>query len=726
MARAQDRRPSDPARHEAAPATPIAALLRPRSIAFIGVSAKGGVGAKMLQSGARFGFGVPAWPVNPNSTEIAGRRCYASLRDLPERPDCAVIAVAADAVLGVLQDVAAAGIRAAIVVSEGFADAASEAGRERQQRLVALARSAGMALAGPNCMGIASLHHGFAATMADIPDKAVSGGISLVSQSGGLLNSFAELTANRGIGVNHLVSSGNEAVLEMADYIDHLGDDPATRVIACIIEGVKDGRRFRTAVQSAARKKPIVVLKLGRSELGRQATLAHTGTLAGRHEAYAALFRQNGVALVDSIDALVETAALFEHAPLPPGDRVVMMTVSGGATSLIGDLGEAAGLKFPPVAASTNRSIQKILGVQRDFGNPLDTVGMPRLRKDGNLSAVLDALLDDTSVDVIGLVLGMRAEGWESHQDLIDRMARAAEHARKPLLVISFMSNSLTAHWRDYARAHRLAVLEDLQRGLAAVRHLVDYAAFRRRAAAAPVSRPGASPVPLPDRRVLTEFESKALLAQAGLPVTRETLVKTPADAVRAAAEIGGAVALKVQSPDIAHKSDIGGVHLGATTPAEVEEGARRILDNARRNCPQAAIDGVLVQEMVQDGIEFILGMTYDEQFGPLIVCGAGGVTVEVFKDAAVLLPPVAAADVERAVRGLKVAKLLDGFRGAPARDLAALVDCCLRLADFAAATEGRLAAVDLNPVFIRPRGLGVRIADALIETRHPGGESHA
>src|SRR5438552_12004368 len=237
-----------------------------------------------------------------------------------------------------------------------------------------------MAIAGPNCMGLASLHYRFAATMADIPSEAASGGISLVSQSGGLLNSFAELTANRGLGVNYLISSGNEAVLEMADYIDHLADDLATKVIALIMEGAKDGRRFRAAVERAAHRKPLVVLKLGRSDFGQRATVAHTGTLAGRHDAFAALFRQAGVALVDSIDALVETAALFDIAPLPQGDRVVVMTVSGGATSLIGDLGESAGLNFPPLGEATNARVQKILGVDRAFGNPLDTVGLARLR----------------------------------------------------------------------------------------------------------------------------------------------------------------------------------------------------------------------------------------------------------------------------------------------------------------------------------------------------------
>src|SRR5438067_4233245 len=465
---------------QSASAPPVWALLRPRSVALVGVSPRGGAGANILRSGERFGFAVPTWPVNPRYSEIAGHRCYRSLRDLPQRPDCVIVSVPAEAVLDVIGEAAAAGIQGAYVISEGFADAASDEGRARQARLAALARSANMALAGPNCMGVASLNYRFAATMADIPADAPSGGISLVSQSGGLMNSFAELANNRGIGVNYLVSSGNEAVLEMADYIEFLADDPATTVIACIMEGAKDGRRFRAAVGRASRCKPLVVLKLGRSAFGQRATVAHTGTLAGRHEAFAALFRQNGVALVDSIDSLVETAALFDLAPLPQGDRVVMMTVSGGATSLIGDLAESAGLNFPPLGEATNARVQKILGVDRAFGNPLDTVGLPRLRRDGNISAVARALIEADGIDVIGLVLGMRADGWDSHRELVDRMAETAKGSGKPLVVVSFMGNSLTRHWRGYAKARGLPLVEDLERGLKAVRHLIDYAAFRR------------------------------------------------------------------------------------------------------------------------------------------------------------------------------------------------------------------------------------------------------
>ena len=249
--------------------SPVEALLKPRSIAFVGISAKGGAGAKMLQSAKSAGFTGPIWPVNPTTPAIAGVPCITSIESLPEVPDCLVVAVPAEAVLEVIEKAAKRGIKSALVVSEGFADDASEAGRERQSKLVALARSAGMVLAGPNCMGIASFHYRLAATMADIPDGVIAGGVSLVSQSGGLLNAVAELSTNRGIGLNYLISSGNGAVLEIADYIDFLADDPATTVIACVMEGAKDGRRLRASIERASRKKPVIVLKLGRSEFGQ-------------------------------------------------------------------------------------------------------------------------------------------------------------------------------------------------------------------------------------------------------------------------------------------------------------------------------------------------------------------------------------------------------------------------------------------------------------------------
>lgn len=702
---------------------PIRSLLQPRSVAFLGVSAKGGAGARMLESLNRSGFSGPVWPVNEKYPEIGGRRCYPSLSALPGTPDCVVVAVPAEAVADVLRDAAAIGVHAAMVVSEGFADAGTETGRERQNEVVALAREANMAIAGPNSMGIAALSSHFAATMAEIPASVQSGGISLVSQSGGLLNAVVELSANRGVGLHYLISIGNQAVVDLADYIDFLVDDPQTKVIALIMEGAKNGRRFRDAVQRAARAKPVVVLKLGRSAGGQAATLAHTGTLAGPDAAYVALFRQSGIALVESIDELVESAALFAAAPPPRGNRVAMLTVSGGATSLIADLGEKAGIAFAPIRAETDRRLQSILSVERSFSNPIDTVGLPRLRRDGNMKAVLDALIDDDAIDVIGLVLGMRIEGFPSHQALIDVMAERAKSSEKPLMVLSFMSNSLTRKWRGHAAAHGLPLLEDLEGGLKAVAHLVHHADIGRRPPAAiePLRDLDLPDLALPDLApglTLTEAESKKVLAAAGLPITRETLARTPAEAGRLARDFDGAVALKIQSPDIPHKSDVGGVFLGARGEAEAEKAAEEVLANARRACPAARIDGVLVQEMVGDGVEFILGMTYDDQLGPMIVLGAGGTAVEIFKDAAVRLTPLCADDVRDMLSELKCARLLEGYRGAPPRDIDALVDCCVRFAGFVAATDGRYAAIDLNPVLVLAKGQGVRIADALIVTR--------
>ncbi len=708
---------------DAAP-TAIESLLSPRSVAFVGVSAKGGAGAKMLRSALRFGFGGPIWPVNARAAEIEGLPCFASLADLPGVPDCVVVAVPAGAVLEVIEEAAALGVRGALVVSEGFADAGTSEGIARQARLVEVARSSGMALAGPNCMGISTTALPFAATMSDIPETLPSGSVSLVSQSGGLMNAVAELCANRGIGLNYMLSIGNQAVLDLADYIDFLADDPATRVIACIMEGAKDGRRFRAAVERASRKKPLVILKLGRSEAGKAATLAHTGTLAGSTEAYEALFRRNGVASVRSIDELVETAALLATAALPAGRGVCLLTVSGGATSLIGDLAERAGLQLPDLSPETRRRVGEALGIERDFHNPLDTVGMPRLRQDGAIDGVVAALLDDPAVDVVGLVLGMRSDGAPAHDKLVDRMEAMAATAEKPLMVLSFISNSLTGRWRGHAEAGRLPLLEDLERGLRAVAHLVDYAGYRRdpprtsAVAALPQQVQGA-------QSTLSEAASKRLLAAAGLPATREALAATPEEAAALAAEIGRPVAIKIQSPDIPHKSDIGGVHLGATADT-AHAAAARVFENARRHRPDAAIEGVLVQEMVDDGAEMILGMTFDPTFGPVVVLGAGGVMVEVFKDASVALAPVDRAEAEAMIDRLRASVMLGGFRGAPPRDRDALVDCIVQFSKFVAGTDGQFEAIDLNPVFVHRQGQGVSIADALIQTRTNREDRHA
>ena len=698
----------------------LSALLNPASIAVVGASGKGGPGLRILRNTGAMGFAGPLYAVNPNYPELEGHECFPALDALPQPPDCVVIAVPAKAVTGVLEEAGRLGVGAALVVAEGFADAASDEGRALQSKLVHVARAHGIAVAGPNCMGITSLVHGFANTFSDVPKGTRPGGISVISQSGGLLNATAEFGNNRNAGFNYLISGGNEAVVDTADYIDYLADDDGTRVIACILEGIADGGQFRAAIERAARLKPVVVLKLGRSERGQKAALAHTGTLAGQSEAYRALFDQNGIAGVGTIDALIETAMLFARAPLPRGSGVALFMVSGGATALTCDLGDAAGIDFPKFSSATNQALQDILGVSHPFGNPMDTVGMPRLAKDDNLTECVKAMLDDDNIDLIGLVLAMRDAGYPNHEKLLAQLAALAKTANKPIIALAFASNSLTGHWRTFPDDEGLPIAEDIEGGLKAVRKLVDYALFRKRiegrapAEAAEEGAPLTLDLPV-GRASLTEYESKRILARAGIPVTREKLAMGADEAVEAAADIGYPVVLKVQSPDIVHKSDAGGVYLGAKGAEEVRAAYAKIMANVTVAEASAVIDGVLVQEMIDGGVEFILGMNRDEQFGPLLMCGLGGVFVELFEDVALRYPPLTPEEAREMISELKGARLLSGYRGQVPGDIDALAAAMVAFSRFVQQTDGLFEAIDINPLFVLPEGRGVCAADALI-----------
>lgn len=701
----------------------LKALLRPNSVAIVGASPKRSTGGRILSNAVASGFQGTIYPINPNYTDIDGKKCYAALEELPAVPDCVVVALPVNHVLPVVRQAREVGVRSGIVVAEGFADGNTEAGRARQAELQQLARDGGMAVTGPCCMGLASLKYAFAHSYFSIPPDAVAGGVSLISQSGGLTNAVTELGASRNLGFNYIISSGNEAVVETADYIEYLADDPETRVIACIMEGAKDAARLRRVLAATTSKKPVVVLKLGRTEAGRRATVAHTGTLAGQHEAYVALFRETGVALVDSLDALVETAGLFIYACVPAGRNVVFLTISGGATALISDVNAGVGLECRTLNPATNEKLQEILGVDRPFNNPIDTVGMPRLERGTNLTSVLETLLRDRDIDLVGVALSVKRYTAPGQQKLLDQVAACAKTAEKPLFVLSLASNSLTHDCRTFSERTGVPILEDVAGGLAAVRRLVDYGDFRRKPKAGAHASPdiSARDLDLPAAAgVLTEYASKKILAGAGFAVTREELARDREEAAAIAERLGYPLVLKVQSPDVPHKSDAGGVHLGAKTSAEVRTAYDRILANVAAAEPDARIDGVLVQEMVSDGVEVIVGMVHDEQFGPLVMLGMGGIYVELFKDAAFRLPPLGEQDAREMLEELKGAPLLRGQRGRKACDLEALVSCVVRFAGFVSHTAGRFSAVEMNPVMVRPAGGGVVVADALITVFGP------
>ncbi len=690
-------------------------LMRPRSLAIVGVSPKARFGGHLLRNLKKIGFQGPIFPVNPNYAEFEGLPCYPSLAALPQVPDCMFLLVPAAGCLAVIEEGGKLGVGAAIIAGQGFSDLGTEEGHARQRRLKELADRYGMAGAGPNCLGVSSYAYSFANTYADSFPETPPGGISILSQSGGLMLAAGSYAADRGAGLNYLVSFGNQAVVDIADYIDYLADDPATTVIACIMEGIKNGRRFRAAIERASPKKPIVIFKLGRSVTGQQAALAHTGTLAGRDEAYVALFRQNGVALATSLDGLIESAILFTQAKPPAGDGCAMFTISGGTTGMIADLGEAAGLRFPPFSKKTNAALCEALGVQRQFNNPMDTTGWPPLNKEGALDKVLDALIADDKIDLIGM--GFRLQPAPNQLRLLPEMAAKAKTTTKPLIFISSASYTVQPFHKAMPEMIGFPLLEDMELGQRAVSHLVDYGKFLRRAGKNRKRVP-ARPLALdlPKRRTsLTEYESKKILADFGLPVTREALASSASEAAKMAGRIGFPVALKIQSPDVMHKSDAGGVVLGVASAKEARAAYDRILKNVRKAHPKAAVDGVLVQQMVSGGTELILGMNNDEQLGPVILLGLGGVFVEVMKDVALRLPPLKAGDVRDMLADLKGTRLLKGYRGAPAGDIEALVKAVVAFSDFVDRTDGRFEAIDINPLIVRPKGKGVVIADALM-----------
>src|SRR5262245_10890223 len=419
----------------------LAKLLSPRSVAIVGPNDKGNTGARALKNVIASGFTGPIYPVNPNYDALDGRKCYPALTALPEIPDSVIISVPVAGALKVVREAEAIGAPSIVLFCDGFIDLGTEEGARRNAELMAIIERTGMAVQGPNCMG--TLGRRYSSTFGRGPDAVRPGGISIVSQSGGLINAFIELGNSRALGFNTLISGGNEAAVNAADYLEWLADDPETQVIICIVEGVKDGSRFRAALAQAARAKPVVVLKLGRSEAGQRATVAHTGSLAGNDAIFAALCRRCGASLVDTVDAALETAAMFTRVPLPRGDNIVIFSTSGGATVLTTDLAAKLDFRFPPLPANTNLEMQRIFEVEKNFINPFDVTAQPRLARGNNMTRCLESLLADDTFDLIGCVLIIQRDSAGANQHLLDQTKLVAANASKPIILFP----EATMHW---------------------------------------------------------------------------------------------------------------------------------------------------------------------------------------------------------------------------------------------------------------------------------------
>ncbi|PTE10781.1 acetate--CoA ligase family protein [Mesorhizobium helmanticense] len=691
------------------------ALMAPRSVAVIGATERADASSSyVMRNLMAFGFSGTIIPVHPKAETVFGIAAMPSLDGLDAPADVAVIGIGAAHVLAALEDAGKAGIKAAVVLASGFAETDGE-GKARQQALIGIARKYGMAVCGPNCLGLFNLQSGAALYSSTLSPNLRKGQLAILSHSG----ASAIALANSGrFGLSHIVSCGNSAATDLPDYLAYLADDEATHVIGLVVEAIRDPAAFTSAMQAVhAAGKKVVALRAGKSSKGAEAAAAHTGSLAAANEAYEAFFRRTGVIEVADMDEFVETATLCLSLKARPARKgVAVVGVSGGGVAHVSDIAEQVGIDLPEFSQDTVARLKVLLPPFATPQNPVDTTGV--VFADGGIyRSVLDILAQDPAVGLIVAAqdapVGLDATGAAEYTGIADAVAAYAKDATVP---VAFISNLSSGH--HPAVMQRLAgvpALNGTRAALSAVRRLLD--ATGGTAPNAPAIESAGENDPWAKRLAtggkLTEREAKQLLAENGLRVTRERLAVTAQEAVAAAEVIGFPVVLKIESPDIPHKTEAGGVRLGITSPAEAAEAFAAIMQSARAHAPDAKLRGVVVQEMAGRGVEALVGLVRHEPFGLGIVVGVGGVLVELVKDAAFDLLPVDRDAAEALIDRTRLAALLKGYRGAPPADREALVETIVALSDFAGRYGHLIEAVDLNPVVVFENGTCV--LDALV-----------
>lgn len=697
---------------ELAASQTLAALLAPETIAIVGASPKpGSFGGAVLANLATH-FRGRVFPVNPQYSELDGHPCYASLADLPERPDCVGIAVPAHRVEAVLLQAAACGIPSAIVFSSGFAETGTTEGHALQARVAEIARTHGIRVLGPNCTGIVNVRSGAGCNI--LPSvrqlPMVPGDIGLVGQSGAL--GYVVFQAmHRGVGFSHLISTGNSCDLDIADLINYLVDDPDTKAIASVFESVPDGQRLRLALERAFHAgKPVVVYKIGVTASGQKAALSHSGMLAGDAASYDALFERTGAIQVDSFEALLETAVFFSRAGLPSGSAIGIISGSGGSVVMAADKADKYGLPLPAPAAATVAALGKRLPSFASIANPAD-ITAESIRDEALYGECVKIFADDPGFSGVAILMpSAHGEAAITRAEGLDALAARID---KPLSLVWMNEWYEGIGSRVYDSSRSLSVFRSLDRCMHAYRLWFDYG--RRRAALAHPSVRRVTPEAREAARrhirafapgaTLTESAAKQLFGFYGIAGVEEILCTSREQAVAAAGELGFPVVAKIQAAEIRHKSDMGGVKLNLRDAEAVGQAYDLIMAAAAREAPGVDIDGVSIQKMAPPGVEMIIGARQDPQFGPVVVYGFGGTLVEVLRDVAVSLAPVGEREVRHALDGLRLRPLLDGVRGAPPCDIGHFVDLVVRTSELAADLAQEIAEVDINPVILHAEG---------------------
>lgn len=693
-------------------------------MAVLGASERPSVGRTIVENLQRIGFAGAIYPINPRYDTLLGLRCYRSVEELPHGVDVLAFCVNHERVLDGLRPAAERGVRAAVAFDAGFAES-DDAGRRRQDELVAICAKAGIAFCGPNCMGVISPHERSLVYLNALRDPSgLAGHVGLISQSGSIV--IGLLADCRRFGWSHVISTGNEAVLTAADFLEYLIDDPTTHVIALFLESVRRPEAFVAALdRAAARGKPVIVLKVGRSERARRAIGSHTGGLAGESRVLSAVLRAHRAIEVEDLDEMTEAIAACGGARRPSGPRIAVMTNSGGHAELILDVAAGAGLELPPLSPETRDEIARVIGPIGGDGNPLDSWGNGDFAT--NVPHALAVLGRAPEIDaVVWCTDSADASPMGTPERFLAyarMLADAALASTKPFYLMGTRPGIFRRDQLEYLSARGIALIGGTRQGLRAIDRLARSLA----------PRPPARPAPPPPaialaslmgarvRATVHEHDAKRLLAAAGVPVVPDTLCATRDGALAAAAAIGYPVVLKLVADAVPHRSDLGLVAVGLRDAREVGEAWDRMAVVCARALANVAVDGFVVQPMVSGGVEVLAGVTHDPDFGPLLAFGLGGVAVEALAEVTLRPLPLRAGDAAAMIAETSVAaRLLAGFRGAPPADVDALARCLEALADYAWADRAAVAEIDLNPIKVRPRGEGCVVVDALIVPRPP------
>ena len=692
-------------------------LFKPSSVAVVGVSGgpKLGMGGNALKNLLNFGYKGKVYPINPKYDEIEGVKCYKSLSEIEDEVDLVLIAIPSAGVLPVLAEAGEKHVKAAIVFTSGFAETGPE-GLRLQREIIEICEKNRIRLSGPNNMGMLSFIDRVMIYSAHVPEDIRPGGFAFVGQSGSVTMCALAAANARGLGCSYLITSGNEAVLESADYFHYLLNDPHTKVIGAFIESFKNAEKLKEVADLALEKgKPLIVLKVGRSQKGSQAARSHTGSLTGLDLVQDAFFRQKGIIRVDGIEELVETADLFLKCKLPKKNSLVFTMISGGGCGIVSDICDRYDLKIQDLSAGAKEKLHEILPAFSNMNNPLDLTGVAYRNPDIYYRCVETLLKEDN--DIICMDPDIP---WI--QPLFEKANEFSGLTDKLLCIMSLSSETMTESKRMMWRESKVPILQDPVRGLKAISSLVRFSDFvsRKKTQETPLAELRASREEVEKRflhgpKKLNELESKELLKSYGIPTVREGLTVTAEEGASLAAKIGYPVVLKILSRDILHKTEIGGVSLNIRNEEQLRAEYERLLGQIRSNAPDAAIDGILVQEMIPGGIEFILGMSQDVQFGPYIVFGLGGVYVEALKDVSIRVAPVSRADAHLMIRELRSSKILEGFRGRPPVNVDNLAEIIARFSRLSADLKDSLAEIDVNPLIVNPEMGCIKAVDALV-----------